>query len=146
VPEIATGDVLRRLRAERGLERLDDAATAVSVAAHRLHHALGLGETRVERDDVVAEDLVDLVAENPRRAVVVVDHAPGAVGGDDDVGRSRDQPFERLLRDLRAAHRSTHLALDPGRRSASSFLVLGEPALGVDRGHAARPAAVTAWR
>jgi hypothetical protein len=42
---------------------------------------------------------------------------------------------------LSKGHRILSLAL-----SRSGAFVLGEPALGVDRGHAAVPAAVTAWR
>ena len=88
------GDALARLREELGLEGLDDARAAVSRRAHRAHHALGLVEIGVELRDVDAEDLRRRVAEDARRAVVVVDDLAVAIGRHDDVGGARDQALE----------------------------------------------------
>ena len=91
------GDALAGLGEEGGLEGLDDVGPAVTGLAHGLHHALRLGEVRVETGGVLAEDFLGAVAQAPRRAVVVIVDVAIAVGGDDDVSRARDELLESVL-------------------------------------------------
>ena len=76
------------------------------------------------------------VAEDARRAVVVVDDVALAVGRHDDVGRARDQALELLLREAHGRECSASTCAVPN--AALRQALLREPALRVDRRHAAR--------
>ena len=105
------GNVLPGASDEGRLERLDPGLTAVLGTPHRAPDPARLVDRRIEEADEFAEHLLGLVAEGVVGAVVEVDDAPLAIGGDDDVGRAIRESLELILREtrLRETHRSAPL-------------------------------------
>jgi hypothetical protein len=120
------GDLLTGLGQVGGLEARADAGTTGARVPHRLHHALRLGDVGVEPSDEGPQDLLGPVAEDLRRAVVVVGHETLAVRGANDVGGARDEALELLLRE---AHARSVLLRDedhePGLAGGPAFVPCG---------------------